>query len=281
MNRRPVFAAALAAAVLLPGPALASPAPATDASVSAFALDVASASVDPVADPVTLGVRFVPTGTAPDLSSTRFESVRYRPRSRYRARSSGPAYSSPVQLHAGFFDPEGDVGNSFVLGFRAGPQVDPHVQLGFAVDWMRKSENTTAVVSEQPGPGGTTIITRQELAESSSNLFPFMGYLQLSADQDLPLIPYFGLSGGYQLLFLSATDFATGQEFDGTFGGWAWQAWGGIALPLSGQSRIVGEIFVNEGEARRDVEDVATGLEYREIVSLDGVGARFGLSWGF
>jgi hypothetical protein len=159
--------------------------------------------------------------------------------------------------------------------------VDPHVQLGFAVDWMRKSENTTAVVSEQPGPGGTTIITRQELAESSSNLFPFMGYLQLSADQDLPLIPYFGLSGGYQLLFLSATDFATGQEFDGTFGGWAWQAWGGIALPLSGQSRIVGEIFVNEGEARRDVEDVATGLEYREIVSLDGVGARFGLSWGF
>ena len=69
-------------------------------------------------------------------------------------------------------------------------------------------------------------------------------------------------------------------EFDGTFGGWAWQVWGGLAIPLSGQGRLTGEVFVNNGEAHRDV-DGPPGITYRETVNLDGTGARFGVNFGF
>jgi hypothetical protein len=266
--------AALLATLLLPAAALAGPAPAA----SVLALESPPAAALPAAAP---GFAVAVSPASPTrLSATRWESVRYRPRSRARSHARGPAVSSPVQFHAGFFDAEGDGGNAFVGGFRAGPQVDPHVQVGLGVDWMHKSENATAVLSEQPGPGGTVIVTRQELSESSSNLIPLMAFVQFNADEDLPVIPYFGIGGGYQLLFLSATDFASGLEYEGTFGGWAWQVWGGLALPLSGQARLTGEVFVNNGEAERDV-DGPLGITYRETVSLDGTGARFGLQWGF
>jgi len=209
------------------------------------------------------------------------EAVRYRPRSRYREYDSGPRNESLTQFHLGFFDPEGDADNGFVAGMRGGPLVDPHIQIGAGVDWVHRSDRQSAVIGSTPGPGGTTITTRRELASSSSNLFPVMGFLQVQADQDLPFIPYFGVSGGYEVLFLSAEDFNTGDSFDATYGGWGWQAWGGAALPLSGRSRLSGELFVNGGEAHRDVDDPTTGGVVREIVSLNGVGMRFGLNWGF
>ena len=83
------------------------------------------------------------------------------------------------------------------------------------------------------------------------------------------------------MLFLSATDYQTGADFEATFGGWGWQAWGGAALPLSGRSRMFGEAFLNSGDVERDVFDPASGVTYREIVDADGLGMRFGLTWGF
>ena len=211
------------------------------------------------------------------------EAVRYRPRSRsrYSDYDRGPRNESLTQFHLGFYDPEGDAGNGFVAGMRAGPLVDPHIQIGGAIDWIHRSDSQSAVLGSQPGPGGTTIETRRELASSSSNLFPIMGFLQVQADQDLPFIPYFGVGGGYDVLFLSAQDFNTGDSFDATYGGWGWQAWGGAAIPLSGRSRLTGEIFVNGGEAHRDVDDPISGGVVRETVTLNGVGMRFGLNWGF
>ncbi len=274
VNRRQVSAAVLVAVVLLPGLALASPTPATSEVAVHFASEAGSVPAEFAANALAIGATFLPGAQQP------YAAVRYRPRSGGSRYVRGPLPSSPVQFHAGFFDPEGEAGNSFVAGFRAGPQVDPHIQVGLGLDWMHKSENSTSVISETGGPGGTTITTRQQLSESSSNLFPIMAFMQFNADDNLPVIPYFGVSGGYQVLFLSATDFTTGNEFDGTFGGWAWQAWGGLAMPLSGQARLNGELFVNNGEASRDT-DGPTGITYHETVSLDGVGARFGLSWGF
>lgn len=275
MYRRPVFATALMAVVLLPGLALASPAPAVSGAAAVFASGVPAAPAEFATNALAIGAAFVPG------SQDRYAAVRYRPRSGgRRSYDRGPSLSSPVQLHIGGFDPEGDAGESFVVGFRAGPQIDPHVQVGMGLDWMHKSENQTIILSETDGPGGTTITTEQQLSESSSDLFPVMAFVQVSADEALPVIPYAGLAGGYQVLFLSATDFATREEYDGTFGGWAWQAWAGLALPLSGQARLVGEVFVNNGEATRDT-DGPTGITYHEAVSLDGGGARVGFSWGF
>lgn len=216
---------------------------------------------------------------SPRLPAVEHAGVRYRPRSS-RARSAPDSYGVS-QLHVGFFDPDGDLGERFLLGLRGGPMIDPNIQLGLGLDWIHKTEKTSSVTSTQEGPGGVPIEVRQDLARASTNHFPVMAFLQVSAKDDLAVVPFFGVGAGYQVMVLSAEDFESGEEFDGTFGGWGWQVWGGAALPLSGRTRLSAELFVNGADLSRDVREPFSGRERRESVNADGAGMRFGLSWGF
>lgn len=209
---------------------------------------------------------------------TVLESARYRPRHESRRSSS---YGGATQLHGGFFDPDGDPERGFVFGFRMGPKVDEHVQLGVGLDWRHKTTSYTELIGTGTGPGGEEIEIRRELSRSTSDWVPLQLFTELNAGSDLGVIPYFGLSGGYQWLGISGDDFDDGSFFETTFGGWGWQVWGGLAFPLSGRSRINAEVFVNDAELHRDSVDAFSGEEVRETVSMDGVGMRFGLSWGF
>jgi len=138
----------------------------------------------------------------------------------------------------------------------------------------------TSVVSEAPGPGGTTITTQQDVARSSSDLIPILGMVQVNAG-DMGVIPYLGAGAGYEILHLSSDDFQNGQQFRGTFGGFGWQIWTGVAVPLSSQAKLTAEAFLNRADVSRDSTDPTTGDNIRETVNMDGVGARFGLQWGF
>ena len=215
--------------------------------------------------------------------TTRNDAIRYRGDRYdrgYRSRYSS-ANESPAQLHFGFFDPDGNSNGSFVAGLRGGPMVDPHIQIGGGVDWVYRSEDETVVAGDPFQQGGTTITPTRVLSRATSNLFPFQLFMQVSGDDNMSIIPYGGISGGWQVLFLSADDFTTGQSFDATYSGWGWQGWVGAGIPLSGQSRLNGEVFLNQSNPERDVDDPATGVTYRERVDADGVGMRFGIQWGF
>ncbi len=216
------------------------------------------------------------------VAGVRYESARYRPRRAraYRDRSYARVRGA-TQLHAGYLDPDGPPDPGFLAGFRVGQQFEDVVEVGFGADWRNKSGRSTEVLQSSTGPGGEVILVRRELSRYSSNLFPLMAYLQVSGPSSLALIPYVGVAASYQALFLSADDFQSGLSFDATYDGFGWQLWGGARFPLSGRTGLLGEVFVNNAELDRDVFDAATGETIREIVSTDGVGARFGLSWGF
>lgn len=214
-------------------------------------------------------------------SGTRFEAVRYRPRRRiYREPVYGPRPETFSQFHIGVLDVEGSEKAGVLFGFRGGLAVDPNVQIGGQLEWRHRGNHDTQVISEQPGPGGTTITVRQDLDRSSSDLIPIMGLIQVGGGGG-QVMPYFGLAGGVEVLHLSAENFQTGEEFDGTFVGWGWQGWGGLAMPLSGRARVNAEIFYNGSELSRDTEDPFTGQGFRETVDMSGAGARLGLAWGF
>ncbi len=217
----------------------------------------------------------VTTASAPGVQ---FLGTHYRPRGGSRSTLGS---SSVSQIHIGYYDPDGDASKRFLVGIRGGPMIDEHIQLGVGVDWAHKNEKTSSVSHSEIGPGGTPIEVRTDLASASYNFFPLMAFVQISADDDLGVVPYFGAAAGYEVLSLSAENFQTGDTYDGTFGGWGWQLWGGAALPLSGRTRVTGELYVNGGELNRDVDNVLSGGTYRETVSADGMGLRLGLAWGF
>lgn len=266
---------ALLGAVLVSLSAL--PALAAQPEPSAFTLPAAALAlgVTPVVADAAPEVAFV---HAPAVPAVEMTGVHYRPRRSGGYRNSPMA--SVSQIHVGFYDPDGDPARQFLVGIRGGPMIDAHVQLGVGIDWTHDSDHTSSVASREIGPGGTPITVQREIARSSTDFFPLMAFLQVSGGDDASVMPYFGAAAGYQILNLSADDYLNGESFDATYGGWGWQLWGGAALPLSGRTRLAGEVFVNGGEVGRDVDDPLFG-GYRETVDSDGVGARIGLAWGF
>lgn len=234
----------------------------------------------PLAMPVATTEVTAPTGFEAEDAAPSNLAVGYYPRyrrPRYREYNDHRT-GADSQIHAGFFDPTGELGPGFVLGFRGGPEVDPHIQLGLAVDWWHKSEDNTITLGSETR-NGVPISSQVVLSSSQANLFPILAYIQVSGDQSMQIIPYVGAGAGYEALFLSGTD-TTGANFDETFGGFGWQGWAGVGVPLSGNSRLNAEVFGNWSQVGRDVEDPTFGT-VREVVKMDGVGARFGVSWGF
>jgi len=184
-----------------------------------------------------------------------------------------------MQIHGGFFDPSGDVSNGMLFGVRLGTSIDDRVQLGVSADWTHRSDRQSQVIGTAPIPGGGTVERRIDLARTSSDLFPLLVFLQVSPGGSAG--PYFGVAGGYEALFISAEDFNTGSNYDATYDGWGWQAYGGFAIPLAARSRFNIEGFINNGELDRQVDDATSGLTFREIVNVEGGGLRAGFSWSF
>lgn len=281
MNRRWLSIAALPA-MLIVAPALASDSPATSPNRAVGFEAPASVLAPPL-------VQEAPVTTLAAWNGPTLESIRYRPRrsrdrdrdrDRYdnvgRSRASGFS-----QIHGGFFDPDGEPPSAMLFGVRAGANLDQNFQLGFGLDWSHRSDRTAAVVTEVPLPGGGTAQQERVLAKSSSNLVPMMAFLQVSPGGGLPIAPYFGIGGGYEVLFLDAEDFESGNSFEATYGGWGWQVWGGATAQLSGSTRLAGEVFWNEADLDREVDDPGSGLTLREVIPENGLGMRFGLNWGF
>ncbi len=209
---------------------------------------------------------------------------RYEPRRPYEPRRYESRRSSSItpyfQLHGGVFDPEGGAENHWLMGFRAGQSYDA-VQIGVGADWLHRAFTEETVVAETVDPSGHVITQSIESFRTSSNLVPMLGFIQVMAPSELPIRPYFGLGGGYEVLFLDSENFVTGEDHSGVFHGWGWQAWGGAALPLGPRSRLTGEAFVNTSTVKRDVDRFEVGQPVRESVDVDGMGVRIGLQVGF
>lgn len=260
-------------------------------AVSAFA---ATAGVDPQSAAVAIAApefTVVTTATASDALAPSLEiehvtvpetsllGVHYRPRSSGWGRHVDSQTVS--QFHLGFFDPEGPPSREFLIGLRGGAMLDPHVQLGLGFDWSHLTSHQTSSSHQSIGPNGYNPTVWQDVSQSASHLFTVMPYVQVSGDDHMPVIPFAGIGGGYEVLYLSQDDYIHNNSWSATYGGWGWQIWAGAALPLSGQVRVNGEVFLNQSEPSRDVTDNLLGTSYRERVNTNGSGLRLGMAWGF
>lgn len=204
----------------------------------------------------------------------------HRPRA-YRPHTS--AVPLTAQAHAGFFHPVDNFSTGFEVGFRVGPQLDPHIRIGMAVDWWHRSDDKVLDLGTVEAPGG---IAYQELilSESAANLVPIMAFVQVNGDESMPVIPYGGVGVGYEWLFLSANDYLTRDSFDETFGGMGWRAWVGAGLPLDWGTLVSAEVFFNGSEVGSEMDVYVPGYgpaTVRDVIDMNGVGMRLGVSWGF
>lgn len=204
----------------------------------------------------------------------------------YRPRPYGapmPVIPVTAQIHIGFFNPIDNFSTGFDGGFRVGPQLDPHILVGLGMDWWHRSSDKVLDLGTVEAPGGTAS-EELVLSESSANLVPVLVFVQVSGNENMPVIPYAGFGVGYEWLFLTANDYVTHESFDQTFGGFGWQAWAGAGLPLDWRMRLNAEVFFNECKVGTDVDVNIQGFgpaTVRDVINMNGVGMRFGVSWQF
>jgi len=264
------------AAVLIPVAAAASP------GASGGLLQNSSFTL-PLVSVTSTTVAATQAGVPPTLALTTpfVGGVGYRPRA---YRSSASVMPTTTQLHIGFLDPSDAFSTGFVGGFRMGPQVDPRVQIGLAMDWWHRSESTTMNLGEVQLPVGSGD-SHLVLSRTSADLMPILAFVQVSGDENMSVIPYGGFGAGYEWLFVSGDDYWKNESFEQTFGGFGWQVWGGAGIPLDGRTRINGEVFYNACEVGSDVdvyvEKLGRFATVRDGVKMDGLGMRFGVAWGF
>lgn len=266
-------------------------------AVSAFTLDPTLAPEIAVLSP---------GASASEATEVSFAGVAYRPVARrpvvhraaayspvvYRPRGSGTPpddihhnrtsrqVQNVTQIYGGRLDPDGATDGEFLMGIRTGPKLSKHLQLGLMFDWVRDSDYESSFTTTSPGPGGVNITTKYDYSGAYTDLFPLMGFVQLSLNEKRFISPYGGIGGGYQWLNVTAYD-RYGTWYDANFGGWGWQGWAGVALRVTDGVRISGEAMYNSVELSRNVYDEVNGWTNHETVPMYGVGARFGLAFGF
>jgi len=284
----PALSAGQASAVLTPS-GLALPRVTLESALSLAASPAGERVVSAPGEPLEAGPTFL--GEIPVPTGVETSMVTYRPRPGTTAHVPAPApaqsSSSSTDVHSvsqvnlGYFVPDGGLGTRFDLGVRGGPVIANALQLGVAADWMYRTETISQPISSGTGPGGVPITQTEQLSRATVNMFPIMAFAQLNLFDFIGLKPYIGGAAGYQVLLLSGEDFTTGKSFDGTFGGWGWQAWAGGSLPLGARARLTGEAFYNDASTARDTANPATGETIHETVDATGKGLRFGVAWGF
>ena len=151
------------------------------------------------------------------------------------------------------------------------------------MDWWHRSDDEVLDLGEVRAPGGIAS-EKLILSESSANLIPFLMFVQMNGNENMPVIPYGGFGVGYEWLFLTADDYLTHESLDETFGGFGWQAWVGAGLPLDSRMRLNGEVFFNGCEVGSEVDvDIPDygPATVRDVINVTGMGIRFGASWQF
>jgi hypothetical protein len=253
-----------------------------DLDLYAYPYAPATMTVAPVHEVV---VQPVPAGTA-------LYGLTYQPRGVYShpyvpAPRPEPGSQGYFDLHGGIFEYMSDASSrpngprSSDFGAKMAFNLGPAVRLGTLLDWQYRSESNTVPISSNPGPGGTTINNSVDLGSGTASLVPWMGFLEISPVPRSPISPYVGIAGGYEWLYLHASRSDIPVAFNANYGGWGWQAWGGIGFRLAPEVRLTGEVYGNFCEVWRNAFDTDLNAVTRETVNVNGAGVRGGLQFLF
>ena len=244
---------------------------------------VAVAHADLTSDPpqlLALRYRVVP---APAPATVSLHALAYQPRRTdpHTSYYHHPRTIGSTELYGGYFELNSSSTGSFHSGLRMGVKPDPHIRIGMALEWSYDSQSSSVILGSTPGPGGTTITNAVPLNSSSASLVPWLGFIEFSPIPASIVSPYAGIGGGYEWLHLAADRVDAPYPFHGDYGGWGWEAWGGVAFKLSRAASIFGEGYGNFGTVSRDAYDEVSGLPVNERVNVDGKGVRGGFSFNF
>jgi len=233
------------------------------------------------------GAAFCLTGSAKQTPTcnqpTAFELGRSRTRivrNRHR-RSPVPEHVPFVNLKYGTFDPKGSPNGGSFLGLRTGAEFDNRLTLSFNLDAYWRSFTEEITIAQELDRNGNVITTSLTSFATTSTLIPLGVSLGLRLPGSRTLTPFVGVGVAYEILVNNVEDYASGIEDTNVYGGPGWQVFGGLMMPITSDTHLLGELWLNDAEVSRDVDNYSEGLPVRETIDVSGFGARLGIEFHF
>lgn len=190
----------------------------------------------------------------------------------------GSAAQSVVSLKLGTFNPE-DAKAGFIVGVATGRQVDERVDFGLGADlFIRKFTQETSVGQEAGGQYESELVQRE--IDYSMYALPIMVQFNVRILPLAILRPYFGLAGGYEIVFSRERNYVDDIKDNRLYGGFGWQLMLGGEYRLGGASGLLGEIFYNSCTVKRNKGTSGKGYPIHEELDFSGLGFRLGMRFG-
>lgn len=275
----PSAASGAPAAIVASQPSTPQSSPSALSSPSLLALPVVTPAEADASEPTLL----VAAVAGDRYGSRGYYRPRYRGRDDYYRPERRRWHREPqgwLTVRGGFFDSEDIDKNDWTVGVKATAGVERYLQIGASVDLQRRSEAERTRIEEFRDETGNPVRTTVTTFEASSNLVPILGVLEVQVPS-VGVRPYIGAGAGYEALVVEVNDFETGAEFTDDFGGFGWQGWAGLGVPIGRRAQLVAEGYLNRGTVSRTVHDIDTGARVKQEIDVDGGGFRGGVSFGF
>ncbi|MFH1862403.1 MAG: OmpW family outer membrane protein [bacterium] len=191
---------------------------------------------------------------------------------------SGKAAQSVLDIKAGTFNPK-DAKAGLLIGISTGKQVDERVDFGIGMDlFVRQFTQETAIEAEIGGQSQSQLVQKE--IDYSLFALPLMLRLNFYILPDLAFTPYVGLGGGYEILFSREANYITGEKDSRLYGGFGWQAWGGVQYQLGSNSALIAEVLYNGCTVKRGKGSSDLGFPVHEELDFSGLGFRAGVRLG-
>ncbi len=216
------------------------------------------------------------TPTALELGHSRSRIIR-----NHHQHSPSPSHVPFLHLKYGTFDLKGEPDGGSFLGLRTGTEFDNRLTLSFNIDAHWRSYDEQITIAQEIDRNGNVITTSMTNFATTSTLIPLGVSLGLRLPGTHTLTPFIGVGVAYELLVNHVEDFASGIEDTNVYGGPGWQVFGGLIFPVTTDTHLLGELWINDAEVSRDVDDYSEGLPVRETINVSGFGARLGVEFHF
>lgn len=188
----------------------------------------------------------------------------------------GSAAQSVVSLKLGTFNPK-DAEAGFIVGLATGRQVDERVDFGLSADLFIRKFTDETDVGKDPSTGGNI---KQVEIDYSMYALPIMVQFNVRILPLAILRPYFGLAGGYEIVFSRERNYIDDIKDNRLYGGFGWQLMLGGEYRLGGASGLLGELFYNGCTVKRNKGTSGDGYPIHEELDFSGLGFRLGMRFG-
>jgi len=187
---------------------------------------------------------------------------------------------SATSLKLGFFNPK-DATSGLIFGINHGYIIDETIDVGFSVDFFRKSYKKDTEIAKTVKAQDITEVTKQRDMEFTTFILPLMATanIRIPVSRISPIFMVVNGGLGWEMMFNTEHNYIQDKKESRFYHGFGYTVNIGIMYQIGSRSAILGELGYNGCKVSRNY-DVEEGTPIWDEVNISGLIFKVGLRLG-